>query len=40
MLELMGAAKGEIKVVGGDRSLEALTHSVKDNEKLKVIRFC
>ena len=33
----MGADKGQIKVVGGDKSLQALTHPVKDNEKLQVI---
>jgi hypothetical protein len=37
MLELMGADKGQIKVVGGDKSLQALNHQVKDNEKLQVI---
>jgi len=39
MLELMGADKGQIKVVGGDKSLQALNHQVKDNEKLQVIEF-
>jgi hypothetical protein len=39
MLELMGADKGQIKVIGGDKSLQALNHQVKDNEKLKVILF-
>jgi len=33
----MGAEKDQIKVVGGDKSLQALTHAVKDNEKLQVI---
>ena len=36
MLELMGD-QSQIKVVGGDESLQALTHKVNDNEKLKVI---
>jgi len=36
MLELMDADKGQIKVVGGDQSLLALNHQVKDNEKLKI----
>jgi hydroxyacylglutathione hydrolase len=39
MLELMGANQGQIKVVGGDQSLQALSHQVKDNEKLKVIQY-
>ncbi len=39
MLELIGAEKDQIKVVGGDKSLQALTHAVKDNEKLQVILF-
>jgi hydroxyacylglutathione hydrolase len=37
MLELMGSGKSQIKVVGGDQSLQALNHQVKDNEKLQVI---
>lgn len=37
MLQLMGAEKGQIKVVGGDKSLQALDHQVQDNEKLQVI---
>ncbi len=37
MLQLMGAHTGQIKVVGGDASLQALNHQVKDNEKLQVI---
>ncbi|CAF2152842.1 unnamed protein product [Rotaria magnacalcarata] len=36
MLTLMGTDKGQIKVVGGDISLQGLTHSVTDNEKLKI----
>ncbi|CAF2853003.1 unnamed protein product [Rotaria sp. Silwood2] len=32
----MGAEKGQIKVVGGDRSLQGLTHPVKDNEKFQI----
>ena len=39
LLELMGASKGQIKVVGGDKSLQALNHQVKDNDKLQVIIF-
>lgn len=39
LLEMMGARKGQIKVVGGDKSLEALNHQVKDNEKLQVMLF-
>ncbi len=35
----MGGEKGQIKVVGGDKSLQGLTHPVKDNEKLQVILF-
>ena len=37
MLELMGAEKGHIKVVGGDKSLQALNHPVNDMDKLKVL---
>ena len=37
MLTLMGTDKGQVKVIGGDKSLQGLTHSVTDNEKLKVI---
>ncbi|CAF0730074.1 unnamed protein product [Adineta ricciae] len=36
MLEMMGAEKDQIQVVGGDKSLQALTHPVKDNEKLQI----
>ncbi|CAF0844245.1 unnamed protein product [Rotaria sordida] len=36
MLELMGAEKGQIKVVGGDESLQGLTHLVQDNEKIQI----
>ena len=36
MLQLMGARQGQIKVVGGDRSLQALTHPVRDNERFQV----
>ena len=32
----MGADKNQIKVVGGDKSLQALNHPVNDNEKLQV----
>lgn len=39
MLQLMGAKQGQIKVVGGDKSLQALNHQVKDNEKLQVRKF-
>lgn len=37
MLELMGAEQDQIKVVGGDKTLQALTHQVTDNEKIQVI---
>ncbi|CAF3862962.1 unnamed protein product [Rotaria sp. Silwood1] len=33
----MGAANGQIKVIGADPSLQGLNHRVKDNEKIKVI---
>ena len=39
MLQLMDAKQGQIKVVGGDKSLQALNHQVKDNEKLQVRKF-
>ena len=38
MLALMKAEKGQIKVVGGDKSLQGLNHEVKDNEQLQVKR--
>ena len=38
LLELMGAGKGQIQVVGGDPSLQGLTQPVNDNEKLQVDR--
>lgn len=39
LLQLMGVKEGEIKVVGGDQSLQALNHLVADKERLQVMNY-
>lgn len=36
LLALMKADKGQIKVVGADKSLQGLNHQVEDQEQLQV----
>jgi hydroxyacylglutathione hydrolase len=36
MFKMMGNENGQIQVVGGDQTLQGLTHPVKDNDVLQV----